>query len=212
MAQNWDFFGGINYGTYSMKDMKRLMRSINVPEIPLERVEDFPATVGIQGGATCLMPKVAIGFFFATSASDSRLRYADNSGSLIFDASCGTLLLGFDIQPILVKRKRWEMFLSFREGVSFNSATFKTELRLQGETTRSTDHLQSSNLFFAPGIGSRIFYRNFFVKPIVHYEAHIAKGSLKANGQDVTNDGEKLQIDWDGLRLGLCLGYRLNSQ
>ena len=210
-GQNWDFHGGITYGSYSMQNLKDYLNSISIPDLDLERGAFFPPTSGWEAGSTCVTSKFSLGFYLGSNSTKGHLFYADKSDRLDMEVLAGSFVLAFDVQKRFVKKPGWEMYLTLREGLSFNSVKLKSSLQIGTELTTSTRMLQSSNFFLAPGIGGRIFYRKMFVQPSVHYSLDVARGSLKLNGLDVDHLGQPMRAGWSGLRLAFTVGYRVDG-
>ena len=90
--------------------------------------------------------------------------------------------------------------------------TYRSSLTLGSEIDELKTKFRSMNFALSPGLGARFFYRNFFLHPEVRYESHILKGDLTyAENSDVALEvnGRKVQMDWDGVRLSISLGYRI---
>jgi hypothetical protein len=90
--------------------------------------------------------------------------------------------------------------------------TYRTTLALGEEADNIQNKFKSMNFALSPGLGARFFYKDFFLHPEVRYESHVVKGDLTySDNSDITLEvnGQTVQMDWDGFRLSISLGYRI---
>jgi hypothetical protein len=211
-AQHWIVSAGMNYGSYSMKSLKEVQRSVLSSEIPLEIVESFPSRAGLEVNLLRSFGKFSVGIGFLKYSTGGRVSYADYSGSINHDIIANNMMVSLPIEYALTRSESWELFFAMRNGVAVNTMTYRTTLKLGDATDNLQNKFKSMNFAIAPGLGARFFYKNFFLHPEVRYESHLIKGNLVySNDSDATLevDGKKVQMDWDGIRLSISLGYRI---
>ena len=213
VAQYWVGSFGINYGTYSMKSVKEFQQimSSSVTLVPLEVVDQFPARVGPELSLLRCFGKFSLGTYFSAASTGGRASYADYSGVMNQDIIVNNRVAAIQVEGAVLKKETVEVFFSFRHGFSFNEMKFINTFQVN-DLVQSEEKYESINMMISAGVGSRIFYRNFFLHPEVRYEGHIVKDDLHYPENEeiyleVNND--KVQVGWDGVRLCLSIGYRL---
>jgi hypothetical protein len=212
IAQYWVGSLGINYGTYSMESAKEFQRSIGSSAVPLEIVESFPARVGFEGSILRSFGKFSLGTYFSTASTGGRVSYADYSGSINHDIVANNGIVAVQLEGAVLKKDTWELFFSFRNGFSFNTMKYIQAYQIGNDAQQSEQKFRSINIMVSPGLGSRFFYKNFFLHPEVRYESHIIKSDLHYDGAGdvyLEVNGERFQLGWDGIRVCLSIGYRI---
>ncbi len=211
-AQHWIGSAGLNYGSYSMKSLKDVQQSLFPSNIPLQIVESFPSRAGFEFNILRTFGRFSLGTGLSKASTGGRVSYADYSGSINHDIIANNLMVSIQVEFSLTQKEGWELFLAMRNGVAVSTMTYKTTLTLGEETDNIENKFKSMNFALSPGIGARFFYKDFFLHPEVRYESHIVKGDLAyTDDTDVAlriND-RKVQMDWDGVRLSISLGYRI---
>jgi hypothetical protein len=211
-AQHWIGSAGVNYGSYSMKGLKGLQQSLFPSNIPLEVVESFPSRAGFEFNLLRTFDKLSLGTGFSTASTGGRVSYADYSGSIMHDIIASNMMVSIQVEYALVQNDGWELFLAMRNGLAMNTMTYRTTLTLGAETDEVKNKFKSMNFALSPGVGARFFYGNFFLHPEARYESHIVKGDLtysEDSEMELKVNGSKVQMDWDGIRLSISLGYRI---
>lgn len=212
VAQHWVGSAGLQYGSYSMKSLEALQKSMLLSQLPLEIVESYPSRIGFEISMLRSFGKFSLGAFLTKASTGGRVSYADYSGSVNYDLIANNTIVGVQIEGALIKKETWELFFSLREGVGFNTMKYKSTWSLGENSSSQQEKFKSINLVVSPGFGGRVFYKNFFIHPEVRYETHFLKGDLHySNNNDayLEVNGEKSQVDWDGVRLSFSVGYRL---
>lgn len=211
-GQHWIFSIGGNYGTYSMKSMEQLQKNLKYSsEYPVKVVESFPSRPGFELSFMRTFKKNSIGAFLSTASTGGRLSYADYSGELNYDLIVNMTSIAFNYEHTMVQKRWWELFISLRNGISFNELDITNEVRIGSESASETERFESKNITLYPGVGTRIFYQKFFLRPEIGYEAHIFKDNLRFKGREdayLELNSTQFKAEWDGLRLSLHLGYR----
>jgi hypothetical protein len=212
IAQYWVGSLGINYGRYSMQSAKEFQSTIGSSAVPLESVESFPDRLGFDGSILRSFGKFSLGTYFSTASTGGRVSYADYSGSINNDIIANNWVVAVQLEGAIVKKDTWELFFSFRNGFSFNAMKYIQAAQIGSDTYSSEEKYKSIDIMISPGLGSRIFYKNFFLHPEVRYESHVIKGDLHYDGADdvfLEVNGERVQLGWDGVRIGFSIGYRI---
>ena len=212
IAQYWVGSLGINYGTYSMESAKDFQRTIGSYWVPLEIVEQFPARVGFEASILRNFGKFSLGTYFSTASTGGRVSYADYSGSINHDIIANNGVVAVQLEGALLKKDTWELFFSFRHGFSFNTMKTISASQVGDNAQQSEQKFKSINMMISPGLGGRIFYKNFFLHPEVRYESHVIKSDLHYDGAEdvyLEVNGERIQLGWDGVRIGVSIGYRI---
>lgn len=211
-AQHWIGSAGLNYGSYSMKSLKEVQQSLFPSDIPLEVVESFPSRVGFEFNLLRTFDKISVGAGFSKASTGGRVSYADYSGSLMHDIIANNMMVSIQIEYALTQKDSWELFFAMRNGVAINTMTYRSALTLGSETDEIKNKFKSMNFALSPGLGARFFYGKFFLHPEARYESHILKGDLtytEDSSVELKVDEKKVQMDWDGFRLSISLGYRI---
>lgn len=212
IGQHWIGSAGLNYGNYSMKSLKKVQQSFLSSDIPLEIVESFPSRTGFEFNVLRTFDRFSTGAGFSSASTGGRVSYADYSGSLMHDIIANNVMVSIQVEYALVQREAWELFFAMRNGIAISTMTYRNSLTLGTETDEIKSKFKSMNFALSPGFGARFFYKNFFLHPEVRYESHILKGDLNyVEDSDVALEvnGSKVQMDWDGVRLSISLGYRI---
>lgn len=211
-AQHWIASAGLNYGSYSMKSLKKVQQSLLSSNIPLEVVESFPSTAGFEINLLRTFDNMSFGAGFSHMSTGGRVSYADYSGSILHDIIANNVMISIQAEYAFVQNEGWELFFAMRNGIAMSAMKYRTELTLGSETEELNNKFNAMNFALGPGLGARFFYRNFFLHPEARYESHIVKGDLtytEDSDVEFKVDGHKVQMDWDGIRLSISLGYRL---
>ena len=211
-AQHWIGSVGLNYGSYSMNSLKDVQQAHFPSEIPLEIVESFPSRAGFEFNILRSFGKFSLGTGFSKASTGGRVSYADYSGSINHDIIASNLMISLQIEYSLIQKPAWEFFFAMRNGVAVSKMTYRTTLTLGEEADNIQNKFKSMNFALSPGLGARFFYKDFFLHPEVRYESHVVKGDLTySDNSDITLEvnGQSVQMDWDGFRLSISLGYRI---
>lgn len=211
-AQHWIGSAGVNYGSYSMKSLKKVQQSLFPSNIPLEVVESFPSRVGFEINLLRTFDNMSFGAGFSQASTGGRVSYADYSGSILHDMIANNVMVSIQAEYAFIQKDSWELFFTMRNGIAISTMKYRTELTLGSETDEVNNKFNAMNFALGPGLGARFFYRNFFLHPEARYETHIVKGDLTYTEDSDTElkvNGNKVQMDWDGIRLSISLGYRI---
>ena len=211
-AQHWVGSAGINYGSYSMKSLKEVQQSLFPSNIPLEVVESFPSRAGFEINLLRTFDNLSFGMGFSQASTGGRVSYADYSGSILHDIIANNSLVSIQTEYAFLQNDSWELFVAMRNGIAISTMKYRTVLTLGTESDEIENKFKSMNFALSPGIGARFFYRNFFLHPEARYESHIVKGDLtytEDSDTELNVNGNKVQMDWDGVRLSISLGYRI---
>lgn len=212
VAQHWIGSAGLNYGSYSMKSLKDMQQSFLSTNIPLEVVESFPSRAGFELNILRSFGNFSFGIGFSKASTGGRVSYADYSGSINHDIVANNNMVSLQVEFSLTRKKAWELFFAMRNGVAVNLMKYKTTLTLGDDSDNIQNKFQSMNFALSPGLGARFFYKDFFLHPEARYESHVVKGDLYyGNNTDMTLEvnSKKVQMDWDGVRLSISVGYRI---
>jgi hypothetical protein len=212
ISQHWIGSVGLNYGSYSMNSLKDVQQSLFPSEIPLEIVESFPSRAGFEFNILRSFGKFSLGTGLSKVSTGGRVSYADYSGSINHDIIAGNTMGFLQLEYAFMQRESWELFFAMRNGVAISKMTYRTTLTLGEETDQIENNFKSLNFAISPGLGARFFYKNFFLHPEVRYESHVVKGDLTYSDNSNISlevDGNKVHMDWDGIRLSISFGYRI---
>lgn len=212
VAQHWIGSAGLNYGSYSMKGLKEVQQSLFPSNIPLEVVESFPSRTGFEFNLLRTFDRLSLGTGFSKASTGGRVSYADYSGSIMHDIIANSMMVSIQVEYALIKNEGWELFFAMRNGLAISTMTYRTTLTLGADTDEIKNKFKSMNFALSPALGARFFYGNFFLHPEVRYESHIVKGDLTYSSdsdEELKVNGNKVQMDWDGVRLSISLGYRI---
>lgn len=212
VAQHWIGSAGLNYGSYSMKSLKSLQQSLIPSNIPLEIVESFPSRAGFEFNLLRTFDKLSLGTGFSKASTGGRVSYADYSGSIMHDIIANQMMVSIQVEYALLQKDQWQLFFAMRNGIGVSTMTYRTTLTLGTQTDELKNKFKSMNFALSPGLGARFFYGNFFLHPEVRYESHIVKGDLTYaddSNMKLEVNGSNVQMDWDGVRLSISLGYRI---
>ena len=211
-AQHWIGSAGLNYGSYSMKSLKKVQQSLLSSNIPLEVVESFPSRAGFEINLLRTFDNVSLGAGFSQASTGGRVSYADYSGSISHDIIATNKMISIQVEYAVLQKDTWELFFAMRNGVAMSTMTYRSALTLGSDTEEINNKFKAMNFALGPGLGARFFYRNFFLHPEAKYEIHVVKGDLtytEDSDVELMVDGNKVQMDWDGIRLSISLGYRI---
>jgi hypothetical protein len=201
-----------NFGFYSMASLKETQKLPAGYPVQFKSVQNFPVTPGFRVLALVkLNEKISVGIFGGRASTGSRLAYGDFTGQTYRDVIVSGNYVGSHNRFTFFTRGAWSLHGRFSIGAVLNKVEFENFLHLEDTDYESVERSEwrSANLFADLGIeGTRTLGR-FYAKVFASYEiGHSSDVVLKHGSDDYPRD-RNFHVEWDGVRLGLGLGYRI---
>jgi len=215
VAQSKFYIQGI-IGQYSMKGMKKfqeeLNSDINESGYPTEVVTDFPLSLQVELGFDRYFgDDYSIGVYLNYAFTKGRIHYRDYSGEMYSDQDISRIVLGGKASKFL----DYGFSLYGKAGLNYSmmELQFVTDIYGAGSNTEGFE-FYSIGVNIEPGISWLYSYKNFSFSTQFGYELNLQGKTMFKESEDahlLNQDGDKVIIDWSGLRLGLSLAYILGK-
>jgi hypothetical protein len=215
------FFGIVSYNSNSMSELKdeqrELLSDIKNENIPVKVTESYPAYFGFKIGFLIPVREysesvLSLGGLILHSSTGGRIHYEDYSGELRADQIIKATGIGGIIN---VDSKFNSAFaLSFNVSVNYLFSSFSNNLfvRAGDQVQIEKPNFSSSSLSIEPQVipsfrlwklqlGISISYMIYFPSTL-EYDSN--SGAYLVN-----KNGDKIKIDWSGLRIGLFTGISI---
>lgn len=207
---------GGGYATFSMSDTKDYNQWVqnNLPFTPVV-TDNFPAWYFLNAEALYCFPRLlAAGLKISTTSTGSRLSLADYSGEYTFDNqqngwfSSVKLLLG------KAPGTHSGSAFSLEGGMAFSTMTFDEEIVVADLESSDEMEFRARGFFIQPGLNyMQLVGEHLALSANVSYYLGFESGYFVKGNKDrkITNDetGEKIKPNWNGLRVGLVLYWKL---
>ncbi|MGQ8338952.1 hypothetical protein ACUNWD_20505 [Sunxiuqinia sp. A32] len=215
-AQKYMVGVGCGYATFDMTDTKDYNETVlsKLPFAPFI-TDDFPGWYFFQAEALYSFPKVlAVGLKFSTTSTGSRIHLADYSGEYTFDNQQKGWFPGLKLLLGKAPGRKSGISVSIEGGMAFSFMTFDEKILVNEEAIDNYEEFNARGYYLQPGVnymqhlGEHIiisanisFYKGF-------ENGYYAEGDkdLKIRNNDT---GEKIEPNWNGLRAGLVVYWRL---
>jgi len=201
------------YGSFAMKDMKKLQDSfMEETTLPYKVTTSFPSFLTFELQFTTeLNEDLVIGAQLAYKSTGGRMHYGDYSGETYVNQELGAFSVGFHISGYLSKEEKYAVPIFMNVDAVFTDLKIKSGLRLGDH--QETDQLKFSSLgiSFEPGVGYRRYFSRFVLGFDVGYEINV-NGKLNFSEDDEAylsdDENNPLKAQWSGFRLKLGTGFR----
>jgi hypothetical protein len=201
-------------GSFSMNDLKALNRqNLNALPFSAKITSNFPNFIYVKPALIYNSKgKISAGITLGYTSTGSRISSVDYSGEYALDNLTRAFSPGF-IADYIIFDKRIAVSVYCEAGIEFTRLSVRKNITINNESEITLNTFKSSNYFFEPGI--KVSYPLFFLNIGLSagYLTDIHKGEFDYNG--ISNnllkltDGRNARSDWSGLRIGLCVSYRI---
>ncbi|MCB0490093.1 MAG: hypothetical protein R2820_04850 [Cyclobacteriaceae bacterium] len=194
--------------------MSSLRTAFDFPEgypIEYKTLQNFPMRPGIRV-TTSIRPfdSFSTGIIFGFLSTGSRLSYGDNTGGENRDVIASGIHVGSCNRFTLINRGPWSFHVRLNIGAVFNSVEFKNHVSLYffGLESTTSSKWKSINLFNDTGIEIGHTIERFYIKGLLSYEIG-SNGKPKLKEETGPMTIQEFDVQWDGLRIGIGMEYRL---
>lgn len=209
-GQQIEFRSKIGIGTYSMADLKGLLKqSVSSSPIGLKTTENFPAYVFYGLDVVHLVsPKFGFGISSGFYSTGGRNHIADYSGSYRDDIMVKAVNLGLLVSFKDTLTSHFFYGIELGSGIKFSDISSENELDLLGHNERNDYDFRSKGWWIEPQLRfGRTFLNKFTCMAFAGYEFNL-KSKLKPKGNEQYSSVAK--IDWSGIRAGVSISYKLD--
>lgn len=212
-GQYWEIRGGATFGTFSMKGLKDVQRTITIQtqELSTKVVESFPSKFGYDVSISHNNTKRSFGLFYTFFSTGGRVHYADYSGEIKFDQIVNGNSFGGLLTFNLGQVHSCTIYGGTRLGATMSTVKFVNEVSvvsLPDSYISENYSFKSDNLFLSPLLGAKTEYHNFSGFLEARYEWHAVKEALSMDQAQLQSSGDDVHADWDGLRISFGIGYK----
>lgn len=207
---------GTGLGQYKMDDLKEFqdIQEAFFDAYELDRIDNFPAYMYFGGEISVRIHRIiSLGLIYRLQSTGCKSSYSDYSGVLQVEQ-----LVKANNAGLLVDFQLWnknKMSLSGQTRIYYNWTDLKNKQYLNiysvdDDLLNNTAELKSSSVMINPDIS---FSYEIFDRLLANLSAGYCidfKGDLEStSGQPLRNfEGESLQSDWSGFRIGLSASYK----
>lgn len=215
------FWGIISYNTYSMSELKdiqsELLNDILKFNIPARITESFPPYLGYKIGFAIPVIDTAkrtfsIGGFVERGTTGGRIHYQDYSGEIKIDQSAVETSIGALIDYQYSLSEKYNFGLNFAVSYTISSLSYISYLQLGSEFQEEELNFSSYSISFEPGIVPSINLLGVRFGIALSYLINIPSKLVFDKFSEahlVNNQGDKVNINWSGFRLGLQIRISL---
>lgn len=215
LSQSLDIRAESGIGTFMMNDLK-YFQGISIPDlgVNVESLSKFPPYFG-YGISFVRNLKSWIGFgitsdYFSTGGTNY---YEDYSGSYKLKILTHAYNIGTVFSIKNIKRKHLNSYFEIQQGLKFSRLSVSEKMIVTDPILSSSFNLESTSWWIKPAY--RVEYKFFdclsagaFLGVEINPKSNL---HLKGNKDAIlmNNEGEKVTINWSGLRVGLHLSFRI---
>lgn len=202
-------------GTYFMKELKALNKTISTP-FQSELVSDFPPYFFYQPYLIVKMRIFSIGLNYTYQSTGSRISAKDYSGEFRYDMQVHSHNLGINNSLQIIALDKNSLYLYTLVGIEFSGLTISHYLNvLNAQLTDESIKYKALNYYIEPG-----FTYQYQIIPAIGATLHLGyclqlgdKPFHKSGDKDqvLTNPytGDHIKPEWDGFRFGISVIYTL---
>jgi hypothetical protein len=215
VAQSEFYIQGI-IGQYSMMEMKKFQDELNndivSSNISTKIVTDFPMSLQIEAGCDKIYEdNYSLGGYLNYAFTKGRIHYADYSGEIYSNQNVSRILLGGKAAKNL--QSGFELYGKLGLNYSMLQLEFVTNI-YGAESKFNAFEFYSLGINIEPGISWSYSYKKLLISLQAGYELNLQGKTIFRDNKDaylLNQDGDKVIINWSGMRLGLGLAYKLNQ-
>jgi hypothetical protein len=212
-------FVKFNYNFFNMSSLKDLQRELlsdlTTQGIDAQITESYPAHLGFQIGLLFLLNPSGdrdlwLGGFYDYATTGGRVHYSDYSGEVKADQIANAYSVGGIISLNASDDELLKLDVSLSARLIFSDLDNEFLLRIGEDEQKETLSFSSFSFGIEPTITPSIVLSNFNLGLPVSYLVSIPttlEYSRNSNAYLVNNSGDKVSIDWSGLKLGLLVKY-----
>lgn len=208
----------VDYNTFNMRDLKKLQKVMFADQIvPMKTVSSFPGYIGFRGSFLRVVHtelEIEVGTVLSYTSTGGRVQYKDYSGELTGDQLTHVFTVGVLGRIPLYKTEKIKFGFSLYSGIEATTMKLHNYVRINNERSSSRDK------FGAVGIGAvPSLYMKYYVNDKLYLLADAGyhftlfqntyRWSENENAEIFLEEGddEALKPNWNGLRMGVGVGY-----
>lgn len=217
-SQNWRTGVTFDYGVYNLEEIADYQSDLLLDaqqelEVPFTINDNFPNHFGYGVNFGWENQKILAGVELAYRSTGGKFSYSDFSGRLSIETILNSIELRAKIAHKFIGQDNKNFLIFFSPGVSFTQFNFSSSFELYGLSKNQEElNFGASSLIVGVGIDYEfLVVKNIFLGLFVGYDL-LLPGDLQKNDLFlVTDNGDKISINWSGARTGLRLQFRINS-
>lgn len=204
-----------NYNFFDMSSLKNLqsdiLSDIKNQGIEARITESYPAFFGFQAGLLFpLEEKYFIGGFFDHTSTGGRVHYSDYSGVLKADQIAKANSIGGIFSFKATNKELFNLDIQLSARFIFISFDNEFLIRIGEEQEKQKYSFSSFSFGIEPGVVPSLVLSSFNIGLSVSYLLSLST-TLEYDDYDeaylTSSSGEKVGINWSGLKLGLLVYY-----
>jgi hypothetical protein len=208
-------FVKVNYNFFDMSGLKDLqsdiLSDIKNQGIEARITESYPAFFGFQAGLLFpLEEKFFIGGFFDHTSTGGRIHYSDYSGEIKADQIAKANSIGGILSLKAVNKELFNLDIQLCARFIFISFDNEFLFRIGEEQQKQKYSFSSFSFGIEPGVVPSLVLSSFNIGLSVSYLLSLST-TLEYDDYEeaylTSSSGEKVGINWSGLKLGVIVIY-----
>ncbi len=213
MGQGNSIMAKVGYGSFAMKDMKKLQDSfMEEAIIPYKVTASFPSFLTFElQYVTELNDDFAIGGQLGYKSTGGRMHYGDYSGESYVNQELGAFSIGFHMSSYLQKEEKYAIPIFLNVDAVFTNLMIESGLRIGDQQESEQVKFKSLGILFEPGVGYRKYFSWFVLGFDLGYEINFNDKLYFTEDDEaylVDDQDNPLKAQWSGLRMKLGAGIR----
>jgi hypothetical protein len=212
-------FVKLNYDFYNMSDLKDLqsefLSDLTIQGIDAQITESYPAHLGFQIGLLFLLNPSGdrdlwLGGSYDYATTGGRVHYSDYSGEVKVDQVANAYTVSGIISLSASHHEFLKLNVSLSAGLIFSDLDTELLIRIGDEEQKETLSFSSLSFGLEPAITPSIVLSNFNLGLSISYLVSIPSSleyNRNRNAYLINKNGDKVSIDWSGVKLGLLIMY-----
>ncbi len=211
IAQTGSIFIETNYNTFTHSSLKSFQEEFinDIPEVPIQVNDNFPAHFGFTVGYT--INAISSSLFFNYNTTGGKISYSDFSGTI----RTTQLLKGYTVGGsylLKIIKDSEKLHLGLKAFSTFSSLEVSNYGQLLDTVNEATIDFRSIDI----GIGANLIYEHpisfFKLRAVIGYDLVLGGKLFFKENKDFhleNNTGDTVKTGWSGLRTGIGISVPL---
>ena len=215
------FFTIVSYNNYSMSEMaglqNELLNDMLENNIPADITESFPAYVGFKIGFLIPVDNndkriISLGGILQHNSTGGRIHYGDYSGEIGVDQILKVTSIGAILNYESHMSPNFDLALNF--SINYMISGLSNEIYLKVGDESQNEELNFNSYSFGlepeiiPSFNMGIMRFGISLSYLVYFSSSLEYESF-SDAYLVNNNGDKVNINWSGFRIGLLASISL---
>ena len=203
-AQGLSVYSEMNYNTFYHSSLKAFQKEfmLDMPELPMEVTDDFPANYGYTFGVK--IDEINTSFFYSYNSTGGKISYADYSGKIAITELLIGRTIGGQYEYQFYSSSYGNIYGLFRAFFMFNDFDIESTYVIDGKEEVKLYELKSFDI--GGGFGVKYEYPLWFFNLYLSAGVDVVLGGdlkLDSKHHIENNRGEPVNANWTGFRTGI---------